>query len=85
MHPLRTHQYSAQSQSSNKIVPNPFNKKGFSYGEYVNWFKTSPTFTYKDYQNYNSRISYSIGISQSGMQFCMWQQNQVLSSRPSAK
>ena len=36
------------------ITENPLYKKKFTYGEYKNWNKISPKFTWREYTNYIS-------------------------------
>ena len=38
--------------NSNKIAKNPLKKVAFTYGEYNNWMKLNPGFTWLDYVNY---------------------------------
>ena len=38
--------------NANKIAKNPLKKVGFTYGEYNNWMKLNPGFTWLDYVNY---------------------------------
>ena len=38
--------------NSNKIAKNPLKKVAFTYGEYNNWMKLNPGFTWLDYVKY---------------------------------
>ena len=42
---------------SSNIVSFPLENKVFTYGEYDNFFSTSPKFTWKDYKIYKHTVS----------------------------